>query len=116
MGRIIHVELTATDLDRAAAFYAEVFGWKAEPSPFAEGYLVAATGEGDGIDGAIMSREYQQQAAIAWLQVDDLEATLAAVIASGGEAAGEPQEIPGVGRMVYVRDPEGTLLGLKQPT
>ena len=115
MGRIIHVELTATDLDRAAAFYAEVFGWKAEPSPFAEGYLVAATGEGDGIDGAIMSREYQQQAAIAWLQVDDLEATLAAVIASGGEAAGEPQETPGVGRMVYVRDPEGTLLGLKQP-
>ncbi|TDO44984.1 hypothetical protein EV643_114129 [Kribbella sp. VKM Ac-2527] len=116
MGRIIHVELTAADLDRAAAFYAEVFGWKAEPSPFLAGYLVAATGEGDGIDGAIMSREYQQQAAIAWLQVDDLEDTLAAVVAAGGEAAGEPQEIPGVGRMVYVRDPEGTLLGLKQPS
>ncbi len=114
VGRIIHVELTAADLEKTAAFYAEAFGWKAEPSPFIGGYLVAETGAGDGIDGAIMSREYQQQPAIAWLQVDDLEATLDAVRTAGGAVAGEVQDLPGVGRLAYVRDPEGTLIGLRE--
>ncbi|HEY0619789.1 MAG TPA: VOC family protein [Kribbella sp.] len=115
MGRIIHVELTAADLDRAATFYAEAFGWQATPSPFVDGYLVAETGAGDGIDGAIMKRDYQDQPVIIWLQVDDLDATRAAVSAAGGSADHEPQEIPGVGRVAYVRDPEGVLLGLRQP-
>ena len=114
MGRIIHVELTAADLGQAATFYAEAFGWQPEPSPFVEGYLGAQTGEGDGIDGAIMSREYQQQTTIAWIQVDDLDATLDAVVKAGGARAGEVQELPGVGRLAYVRDPEGTVLGLRQ--
>ena len=114
MGRIIHVELTATDLDRAAAFYAEAFGWQPMPSPFADGYLVAETGAGDGIDAAIMNRSYQEQRAIAWIQVDDLDTTLAAAVTAGGTRAGDVSEIPGVGRVAYVRDPEGTLLGLRQ--
>ena len=114
MGRIIHVELTAADLGSTAAFYTEAFGWKAEPSPFIDGYLVAETGAGDGIDGAIMSREYQSQPAIAWIQVDDLDATLTTVRAAGGSTAGDVQELPGQGRLVYVRDPEGTLLGLRE--
>ena len=115
MGRIIHVELTAAGLDGAAEFYAKAFGWQVTPSPFADGYLVAETGAGDGIDGAIMKREYQQQPTIVWIQVDDLEATRVAVVAAGGAADQEPQEIPGVGRVAYVRDPDGVVLGLRQP-
>jgi predicted enzyme related to lactoylglutathione lyase len=115
VGRIIHVELTAAGLDGATEFYAKAFGWQLTPSPFADGYLIAETGSGDGIDGAIMTREYQQQPAIVWIQVDDLDATRAAVVAAGGVADQEPQEIPGIGRVAYVRDPEGVLLGLRQP-
>ncbi len=114
MGRIIHVELTSADLDRAAAFYGTAFGWTTEASPFVGGYLVASTGAGDGIDAAVMSRDYQQQAAIAWIDVDDLDATLTAVTDAGGTAAGDPRELPGVGWLAYVRDPDGTLLGLRQ--
>ncbi|MDX6281759.1 MAG: uncharacterized protein QOH03_2830, partial [Kribbellaceae bacterium] len=98
---------------RAAAFYAEAFGWKTEPSPFVDEYLVATTGTGEGIDGAIMARAYHDQATIAWLQVDDLDATLTAVREAGGSVAGDVQEIPGQGRVVYVRDPDGTLVGLR---
>jgi predicted enzyme related to lactoylglutathione lyase len=115
VGRIIHVELTAADLNRAATFYAEAFGWQATPSPFVDGYLIAETGAGDGIDGAIMKREYQTQPAIIWIEVEDLDATRAAVEKGGGVADHEPQEIPGVGRVAYVRDPEGVVLGLRQP-
>ena len=115
MGRIIHVELTATDLDRATAFYTEAFGWEVTPSPFIGDYLVASTGEGSGIDGAIMARSYREQVAIPWIEVDDLDATLTAVSKAGGTTTGDPQQLPGVGRLAYVHDPEGTLLGLRQP-
>lgn len=115
VGRIIHVELTAADLDRAAAFYTEAFGWEVTPSPFVGDYLVASTGEGSGIDGAIMARSYREQVAIPWIEVDDLDATLLAVTKAGGSTAGEPQRLPGVGRLAYISDPEGTLLGLRQP-
>jgi predicted enzyme related to lactoylglutathione lyase len=73
MGRIIHVELTSADPEQAAAFYGATFGWESKASPYAAGYLLAATG------------------------------------------AGESHEIPGQGWVAYVRDPEGTVLGLRQP-
>ena len=115
MGRIIHLEITADDVDRATDFYANAFGWRLDSSPFVDGYVMAGTGEGQGIDAAIMRREYQSQPAIAWLDVDDIEAALVSVRSAGGEAAGDIQTIPGQGRVGYVRDTEGNLLGLRQP-
>lgn len=115
MGRIIHVELTAADVTRASDFYAAAFGWETEKSPYAADYLLADTGAGAGVDGAIMSREYKEQAVIIWLQVDDLDRTLSQVRQAGGTVDGEPHEIPGQGRVAYVRDPDDTCLGLRQP-
>lgn len=115
MGRITHVEITATDLKRATDFYAEAFGWKTESSPFVDGYHLADTGAGDGIDGAIMTREYREQPAIVWLRVDDIDAAIEAVRRAGGTTVNEKNTVPGDGHVVYVRDTEGTVLGLKQP-
>ena len=115
MGRIIHVEITADDVDRATKFYAAAFGWQPDQSPFVDGYVMAGTGEGQGIDAAIMRRQYQSQPAIAWLDVDDIDTALESVRTAGGEVAGEIQTIPGQGRVGYVRDTEGNLLGLRQP-
>lgn len=114
MGRIIHIELVAADHERAAEFYSKVFGWQVTPAPMPEGYLLADTGTGEGIDGAIMSSRYQEQPTIAWIDVDDLEATLDAARAAGGVPTGEVQELPGVGRLCYLRDTEGVLIGLRQ--
>jgi predicted enzyme related to lactoylglutathione lyase len=114
MGRIIHVELVAADHDRAAEFYRRAFGWQTTAAPAPDGYLLAETGPGQGIDGAIMSSRYQSQPTIAWLEVDDLEATLASVREAGGRRVGDIQELPGVGRLCYVRDTEGVLIGLRQ--
>jgi len=114
MGRIIHIELVAADHDRAADFYSKVFGWHVTPAPVPEGYLLAQTGAGEGIDAAIMSSRYQEQPTIAWIEVDDLEATLDAVRGAGGAQVGEVQELPGVGRLCYLRDTEGVLIGLRR--
>ena len=115
MGRIIHVEIVAADHDRAADFYSKAFGWHVTPAPVPEGYLLAETGAGDGIDGAIMSNRYQSQPTIAWIEVDDIDATLDTVRGAGGEQVGEIQELPGVGRLCYLRDTEGVLIGVRSP-
>jgi predicted enzyme related to lactoylglutathione lyase len=39
---------------------------------------------------------------------------LEAARAAGGDRVGEIQELPGVGRLSYVRDTEGVLIGLRQ--
>jgi catechol 2,3-dioxygenase-like lactoylglutathione lyase family enzyme len=53
------------------------------------------------------------------LTVDNLDAVLSTIAASGWKAAGEPQTLksgPNAGkRVVYVRDPDGTTIELMQP-
>ena len=53
------------------------------------------------------------------LLVDDLDALLNAIAASGWKAAGKPQTLktgPNAGkRVVYVRDPDGTTIEFMQP-
>lgn len=115
MGRIIHFEITADDVERATAFYAGAFGWELEPSPFVDGYHLAHTGEGDGVAGAVMARKHQAQATIAWLQVDDIDRALAAVTDNGGARLGDRNTIPGRGHVAYVTDTEGNVVGLHQP-
>lgn len=115
MGKIIHVELSADDVARATAFYSKAFGWGCTSSPFVDGYEIADTGEGAGIDAAIMKREYQSQPAIAWIEVEDIDVAIAGVRRAGGLIASDKNTVPGEGHMIYVRDTEGNLLGLKQP-
>lgn len=115
MGKIIHFEITADDVERATEFYTSVFGWRAEGSQFIGGYSTVNTGEGDGINGAIMKREYQPQPTIIWLSVEDLDATLARVQAAGGSLINEKSFIPGNGYVVYIKDTEGNTFGLIQP-
>ncbi|KAB1650035.1 VOC family protein [Pseudoclavibacter endophyticus] len=115
MGRIIHFEITADDPESTARFYADAFGWQSETSPFVPGYHLVDTGDGNGINGAVMSREYRRQPAILWLEVDDIRDSVAAVEAAGGRHDGAVNEIPGQGLVTYVTDPSGTAIGLKQP-
>ncbi|SDK21211.1 VOC family protein [Nonomuraea jiangxiensis] len=116
MGNIIHFEVTTPDVAGTAEFFASSFGWDLTASPFLPGYLLAATGPGAGIDGAIMSRDHQSQPVIAWLEVADIASSLKAVIRNGGSVVNEVQELPGEGLVAYVTDPTGTLWGVKQPS
>ena len=51
---VTYVEINSPDLDRSAAFFADVFDWQLRP--FADpGYLVAPAGDGPGIDTGLMT-------------------------------------------------------------
>lgn len=112
MPKIVHFEMTSGDVDATARFYARVFGWTAEPSPFMPDYTLLGGGP---VTGAVMSDTYKDQKVIVWYEVDDIELALQTIVAAGGTQAGEINAIPTEGRLVYAADPGGTILGLKQP-
>jgi predicted enzyme related to lactoylglutathione lyase len=47
--------------------------------------------------------------------VDDIDAAIEGVRNAGGGTVNDKSTIPGQGQVVYVRDTEGNVLGLKQP-
>lgn len=49
------------------------------------------------------------------VQVDSLDATLAAATAHGAEQALPRMPVPGVGWLAYVRDPDGNVVGVLEP-
>lgn len=116
MGRVVHFEITAKDPKRATKFYTDAFGWISKDSGMPGiDYTLLETGDGDGIDGAIMPNTYRQQPVINTIAVDDLNAAIEKVKSAGGVTEGDIQDIPGVGKFSYIKDTEGNLVGLLQP-
>lgn len=113
--RVVHFEITADDPERAAAFYRSAFGWNINTWGGPEEYWLCDTGQGDGINGAIMGRAHGQ-AVINTVQVEGrLEDALAQVVAAGGAQVGDINPIPGVGRFTYATDTEGNVFGIMEP-
>jgi uncharacterized protein len=108
---VSYVELNSPDLPATTAFFAAVFGWRAQPFA-APDYLVAPHGDRPGVDTGLMPARDGQPRAIPVIRVDDLDGTLARVAAHGGRTVVEPFTIDGVGRGCYVVDPAGLLVGL----
>lgn len=109
---IDYIEIPAPDLAAAKRFYGEVFGWRFNdygPGPDYVG-IQAPSGEGE-VGG--FSPEGAPGAAGVLVQMwsDDLDATLAAVTASGGTVSVGPFDFPG-GRRFHFRDPAGNELGV----
>jgi predicted enzyme related to lactoylglutathione lyase len=120
MGRVIHFEIHCGDVDRAERFYSAVFGWGIQRYEGPMDYRLISTGEGPGIDGALVGRrgEIDGQAVLAYVctvGVDDLAATREKVSAGGGRMVVDPVEIPNVGTVAYFKDTEGNVFGALQP-
>jgi predicted enzyme related to lactoylglutathione lyase len=126
MGRLVHFEIHADDVDRAERFYTTVFGWTVQRWEGASmDYRLVTTGppeEQPGIDGALMKLEGPSPAEdnpisafACTVQVDDLATTTERISAAGGRRVTDPQDIPGVGRFAYFKDTEGNVVGALQP-
>jgi predicted enzyme related to lactoylglutathione lyase len=113
MTKIAHFEITSPDPRATAEFYKTVFGWRVTDSQFIPGYYLLELVDNEG--GAVMDRKYQSQPTIIWFEVDDIDAYVGAITKAGGKAVNEKQSMPGVGHLIYVADPAGTVFGLKQP-
>jgi uncharacterized protein len=108
---VTYVELNSPDLQRTVRFFADVFGWRAQPFA-APDYLVAPHGTAAGVDTGLMPSRDGQPRAVPVIRVDDLDAAVARATEHGGTVVVEPFTLSGVGRGCYITDPTGLLVGL----
>lgn len=107
---IDYIELGVTDLAATRAFYESAFGWRfTEYGPSYAG-IVAPDGDGE-VGGLNAGREPGRTGPLVLLYSEDLDATVAAVTAAGGEVVDGPYAFPG-GRRFHFTDPSGNELGV----
>lgn len=122
----MHFEILADDLDRASAFYRDVFGWTIESWPgLGWEYRVIMTGPKDqplGINGGMMQRKEKAappamtgvNAFVCTVVVEDFDASAAKILAAGGAVAKPKFALPGMAWQGYFRDTEGNTFGVHQ--
>lgn len=108
-------ELTTTDPEAAVAFYGSLFGWSTRATDMGTGpYHVASVGgtEVCGVMGMPPGAPPMPPAWGCYITVDDLEATIARCSALGGRTLVPPMDVPGVGRMAVLQDPQGAVFNV----
>lgn len=109
-------ELMTTDPRAAAAFYGALFGWKSEDMDMGTGaYHVQKLGE-DAI-GGIMGMPPGAPAGMppvwgSYVTVSNVDETVAQAEKLGGKVVMPIMQVPGVGRMAVIADPQGAVLSI----
>ena len=117
MPRVEYFEFTAEDPDRAAKFYAEVFGWETTRWNDTDEYWMVKTGEDSepGINGGMIRRREGSPNATTSIAVDSVERYLAKVTESGGTVVVPPKTVPTVGIYAYCKDTEDNIFCIWEP-
>lgn len=108
-------ELMTTDPAAASKFYGALFGWTVKDMDMGTGpYHVANVGETSvaGIMGMPPGAGPMPPAWGCYVTVDDVDATLAKAESLGGRTVMPPMDVPGVGRMAVLQDPQGAVLSV----
>lgn len=106
-------ELMTTDLKGAEAFYSTLFGWTLADGPVGDiEYRVISAG-GQAIGGLMKKPENMEQIPPHWgsyITVDDVDLTAKLAEEHGGIVLMPPHDIPTVGRMTVIQDPQGAVI------
>lgn len=116
-GVFVWDELGTNDADDAQRFYGDVFGWTAvDMGDEFGGYRTFNVGE-TGVAGMMtlpdgaMTPQWQPYVAVA-----DPDATTAKAKGLGASVLLEPMDVPTVGRLAVLADPQGATFGIITPT
>lgn len=110
MAKLNYVELPVQSTVTTKAFFTAAFGW--DFADYGPTYAATQTGVTDlGLQG---DRAEWPSAPLPVIEVDDLDATLAAVEGAGGTITQPVFAFPG-GRRFHFRDPNGNELAAMQP-
>ncbi|MBC8366506.1 VOC family protein [bacterium] len=111
MNMICHYEIPSTDFDKSKAFYEGLFGWPIQVMPDM-GYMMFGEA-GQGVGGGFNKVETVNNEGIqVYIEVEDIDASLAKAKEIGGAVVMAKTEIPGHGFMAFVTDTCGVKIGL----
>jgi uncharacterized protein len=115
LGNVAWHELYAGDLEKAFAFYAELFGWKKDSDMDmgpAGAYRLFSNQEGQ--MGGMMTKpdNIPTPAWLYYFQVGDIAAAKARVETDGGKVLNGPMEVPGGGWIIQGQDPQGAMFAV----
>ena len=119
-GDFIWYELMTTDPDGAKAFYDAVVGWDIETQPAGDmDYRMIRRSDGGNAGGVLrLTDDMLQHGAkpiwLGYLNVADVDETVASIEKAGGKALMKA-DIPNVGRIAMVADPQGAPFYIMKP-
>jgi predicted enzyme related to lactoylglutathione lyase len=116
----IWYELITSDPAAAANFYGQVLGWKAADSgkPGMDYRILWMNGSGVGGMMAIPAAAEKAGMKPAWLgyiHVEDVDKSIKAIVAAGGAEHMPATDIPEVGRIAMIADPQGANIYIMKP-
>jgi predicted enzyme related to lactoylglutathione lyase len=121
-GSLIWYELMTPDPDGTKTFYDAVVGWRiGEPVAEFEGYRMIGRSDGGFAGGVLpLTEDMQQHGAkptwLGYICVDDTDAAVAAIEEVGGKVYLAARDLPNVGRIAMVTDPQGAPFYVMKPT
>jgi predicted enzyme related to lactoylglutathione lyase len=116
----IWYELMTSDVGAAARFYGEVVGWSMSPagSPgmdYRQWSIRGATVAGAMAIPEDAAANGMRPLWLGYLNVADVDASVAQIVGAGGASHMPPWDIPGVGRIAMVADPQGAAFYVMAP-
>ena len=111
------IDLYSTDTAKASAFYAELFGWTAQPPQEGFGGYFVYTKDGKAVAGC-MRNDGSMGYPDAWgihLMTDDVKRTANEAPANGGSVEMGPMDVAENGSSAMIKDPGGSIVGAWQP-
>ncbi len=112
------IDVTAPDLDAAAAFYGGLFGWEAQETSRPEesgGYRMFTLGGREVAGLGPLQDGGPPPMWTTYVTVTDADATAATATANGGTVFMPPFDVLDVGRMAVIADPQGAVFCLWEP-
>ncbi len=115
LGAFCWDSLTTSDVAGAKAFYNTVYGWTTEAfGPDEAGVFVFKRPDGNQVASLSTAPEGMPTAWLTYVAVADLEAANVAVEKAGGKVFERRIDIPGIGAMSIVQDPQGAVISAFQ--
>ena len=114
---VAHFAINADNVDRAKAFYSEVFGWEFTSGGWPEFFHIDTGTEKPGHPVGSLQR---RRVIVEGRPIHGFECTIAVsdqgAVTDAAKAAGDrivmdPYSIPGVGTLIFVEDTEGNIVG-----
>ncbi len=109
---IVHFELMGPDAESMKNFYSSVFDWKLQSPPGFDNYFMTEA-EDTGVGGAVgQGMEEMPAYSAIYIQVEDIDSTLAKIEESGGKTVVPRTVIPETVVFGMFHDPAGNLVAL----